>query len=157
EDRWIGTGEPGERFRDDRHVYADDLDLFGRGSLFELLSLARTQKGEAILAGWLMRPAEPAEIQARQAAVEELASALALREQLAVSGADVRATVETDRLLEWAESPIPQRQILRPIIWVSTALLLTASVYFAVTSVWWPLSIVLVMHAVVLRWFRDEI
>ena len=33
EDRWAGTGEPGERFRDDRHVYANDLDLFGRGSL----------------------------------------------------------------------------------------------------------------------------
>lgn len=40
EDRWAGTGEAGERFRDDRHVYANDLDLFGRGSLFELLSLA---------------------------------------------------------------------------------------------------------------------
>ena len=39
EDRWAGTGEPGERFRDDCHVYANDLDLFGRGSLFELLSL----------------------------------------------------------------------------------------------------------------------
>jgi hypothetical protein len=36
EDRWPGTGEPGERFRDDHHVYANDLDLFGRGSLFEL-------------------------------------------------------------------------------------------------------------------------
>jgi hypothetical protein len=25
EDRWVGTGEPGERFRDDRHVYANCL------------------------------------------------------------------------------------------------------------------------------------
>src|SRR5262245_37411758 len=38
EDRWPGSGEPGERFADDRHPYANDLDLFGRGSLFELLS-----------------------------------------------------------------------------------------------------------------------
>jgi hypothetical protein len=30
EDRWPGTGEPGERFRDDRHVYANDLDLSPR-------------------------------------------------------------------------------------------------------------------------------
>ena len=36
EDRWAGTGESGERFRDPRHVYANDLDLFGRGSLFKL-------------------------------------------------------------------------------------------------------------------------
>ena len=45
EDRWRGGGEPGERVRDDRHVYANDLDLFGSGSLFELLSLARTYAG----------------------------------------------------------------------------------------------------------------
>ena len=42
EDRWAGTGEPGERFRDSKHPYAEDLDLFGKGSLFELLSTART-------------------------------------------------------------------------------------------------------------------
>ena len=31
EDRWVGTGQPGDRFRDGKHVYAEDLDLFGRG------------------------------------------------------------------------------------------------------------------------------
>jgi hypothetical protein len=97
EDRWIGTGEPGERFRDGRHVYANDMDLFGRGSLFELLSLARTRTGEATLAGWLAAPADPPEIQARQAAVEELASALDLREQLALSGTWSRSTIESSR------------------------------------------------------------
>jgi hypothetical protein len=82
DDRWIGTGEPGERFRDDSHVYANDLDLFGRGSLFELLSLARTGAGESTLAGWLTSAADAAEIRERQAAVEELTPALDLREQL---------------------------------------------------------------------------
>src|ERR1041385_856705 len=32
EGRWIGTGAQGERFRDPKHIYADDLDVFGRGS-----------------------------------------------------------------------------------------------------------------------------
>ena len=59
EDRWSGDGEAGDRFRDDRHLYANDLDLFGRGSLFELLSIARTRAGEEVLASWLMRPASP--------------------------------------------------------------------------------------------------
>ena len=54
ENRWIGTGSQGERFRDPRHVFSDDLDLFGRGSLFELLSTARTGRGERVLAGWLL-------------------------------------------------------------------------------------------------------
>ena len=114
EDRWVGTGEPGERFRDDRHVYANDLDLFGRGSLFELLSVARTRTGEATLAGWLTSGADPLEIQARQAAAGELASALDLREQLAVSGADPRVSVDTDRLIAWAESPMPSARVRWP-------------------------------------------
>ncbi len=42
EDRWAGTGQTGDRFREEAHVYAEDLDLFGRGGLFELLSTART-------------------------------------------------------------------------------------------------------------------
>ena len=31
EDRWAGGGEPGERFRNPDHLYANDLDLFGAG------------------------------------------------------------------------------------------------------------------------------
>ena len=40
--RWAGRGSTGEGFRDPEHPYAGDLDLFGRGSLFELLSVARS-------------------------------------------------------------------------------------------------------------------
>ena len=36
---------------------ADDLDLFGSGSLYQLLCAARTQMGENILAQWLLAPA----------------------------------------------------------------------------------------------------
>jgi hypothetical protein len=129
EDRWVGTGDPGDRFRDDRHVYANDLDLFGRGSLFELLSLARTRAGEAKLADWLTSPAEAAEIHARQAAVEGLASELDLREQLALSGAEVGSSVDTDRLLDWAELPLPELRTLRAAVWTLTAATLVPPVH----------------------------
>src|SRR5206468_12580174 len=46
EDRWPGTGQSGERIDVHSSLYATDLDLFGQGSLFELLSLARTRMGE---------------------------------------------------------------------------------------------------------------
>jgi hypothetical protein len=36
DDKWTSSGETGERFRDASHPYADDLDLFGAGSLFQL-------------------------------------------------------------------------------------------------------------------------
>ena len=156
EDRWVGTGEPGDRFRDDDHVYANDLDLFGRGSLFELLSLARTRTGEDTLARWLTSRADAPEIQARQEAVEELSPALDLREQLALAGADVRASVQTDRLIEWAETPMSRHRALRVFTWVFTAAVLVAIPVAAITGNWWALGTVLGLQVVVFHRLREQ-
>jgi hypothetical protein len=106
-DDWKGRGQNGARFRDDTHPYAGDLDLFGPGSLFELLCTARTRTGEDTLAAWLLRAAPPEEVRARQAAVAELRPLLDLREDLALLGGDVPAGVDFDALAAWgAESPV---------------------------------------------------
>jgi hypothetical protein len=94
EDRWAGTGATGDAYRVPDHVFADDLDLFGRSSLFELLSTARTSLGESKLAGWLLAPSPQAEIVERQSAVRELAPNLDLREDLAIRGADIKTPSE---------------------------------------------------------------
>jgi hypothetical protein len=104
-DRWIGVGSQGERFRDPKHVYAEDLDLFGRGSLFELFSTCRTAAGEAALAGWLLAPGDRAEVLARQEAVEELRPRIDLREELAIMGEDIRAAVDAKPLGDWGVQP----------------------------------------------------
>ena len=105
EDRWAGGGETGERFRDPDHLYAADLDLFGPGSMFELLSIARTRAGEDTLAAWLVAPADLHEVRVRQRAVDDLAARLDLREALSLAGSEVRAGVHTDALTAWAEAP----------------------------------------------------
>jgi hypothetical protein len=105
EHRWMGQGESGERYREPDHVYADDLDLFGRGSLFELLCIARTQAGEATLARWLKAPAASDEVLARQQAVAELRGKLDLREELAAFADVVRKNVDPDALAVWGEKP----------------------------------------------------
>jgi hypothetical protein len=129
EDRWAGGGEPGDRFRGNDHLYADDLDLFGRGSLFELLSIARTRAGEETLAGWLKTPAGVDEVRARQEAVRELTPQLDFREQLAMAGTDVRAAVLTDALVAWAAAPpLFASRWLRPVAWVMPLLVIVAGV-----------------------------
>jgi hypothetical protein len=106
EDRWAGRGDGGERFDDPAHPYAEDLDLFGKGSLFELLSTARLRSGEETLARWLLNPADPAEVRERQAAVEELRHRLDLREEISMLGEDLRSGIDPGALARWAEKPL---------------------------------------------------
>ena len=105
EDRWSGGGEQGPQFLNPDHPNAVDLDLFGPGSVFELLCTARTRSGEETLAAWLLGPAAPEEIRARQAAVQELRPRLDLREDLALLGANVRAGIDPNALARWGAGP----------------------------------------------------
>ncbi len=101
DDRWAGAGVPGDRFLDENHLYAADLDLFGKGSLFERLCTARTRVGRETLARWLAAPAPVPEIYERQAAVADLRDRLTWREQLALLGADVPDGIDTATFAAW--------------------------------------------------------
>ncbi len=109
---WAGTGDDGGRFlaaadADAKapHAYARDLDLFGRGSAFELLGTCRTEAGQATLASWLLDLPSSGETRRRQEAVQELAPLIDLREQLSVEGDAIATRVHPDMLKRWATAP----------------------------------------------------
>ncbi|MDQ3280023.1 MAG: DNA mismatch repair protein MutS [Acidobacteriota bacterium] len=102
DDAWQGHGDAGGDLSDDHHPYAGDFDLFGRGSLFELISLAATRAGRLRLAQWLKEPSmDASEIASRQDAVRELRENVPLREDLSIAATDVRQEIESARLDEW--------------------------------------------------------
>jgi len=128
EDEWIGSGSGGERFLDESHPYAADLDLFGHGSLFELLSLARTRSGEETLAGWLTTLTTPGEVVQRQGAVEELRNNIDLREDLSILGEDVEAAIHPASMKRWGSAlPVLDRYWLR-FVAIASGLLSMAAV-----------------------------
>ncbi|HEY3458185.1 MAG TPA: hypothetical protein VGK64_26630 [Bryobacteraceae bacterium] len=138
-DEWAGAGnELGERFRQPQHVYSEDLDLFGKGSLFEMLSTARTAAGESALASWLLAPAPRETALLRQEAVKELRDRLDLREAIRLLGEDVRAAVDADSLAKWAAaSPVKFPAFLE---WIAPALVLAGIVTLvAFLAGWIPL------------------
>jgi len=122
EGNWAGRGQTGEGYLNPAHPYAVDLDLFGKGSLFELLCTARTHIGEETLARWLLAPAEPAVVGERQQAVDELRPRLDLREDLAVVGEEARTGVDPSSLAAWGEAPVLLPPATRPVLWVFTAI-----------------------------------
>jgi hypothetical protein len=150
EDRWIGTGEPGTRFHDEHHPYAVDLDLFGAGSVFELLSTARTRDGEEELAGWLLSGAQPDVIRARQQAVAELGPALTLREQMAVAGHTASIVVDSGGLRDWAgREALRGLAFLRLTIYAAAIATAAATAFLAITGNLLPLEVVFVLQLAV--------
>jgi hypothetical protein len=149
EDRWTGTGASGERFRDPKHVYADDLDLFGRGCLFELLSTARLPMGENRLAEWLCSASPVQAIVDRQGLIAELRPKLDLREDLAITGEELRARLNPESLTKWCEG----KPVLGGTPWrvLAAALSLAAAAtifYYFATARYWPLLGVLFVEAI---------
>jgi len=145
QDRWQGAGSNGERFRQADHAYADDLDLFGKGGLFELLATTRTAAGEETLAKWLLQPATREEALRRQAAVTELSRKLDLREDIALLAEDVRADIEAEALAAWGRAPIVKFPGWLPAVGTVLGLCgLTAVVcVFAQVIPLWPLLAIL--------------
>jgi hypothetical protein len=111
------------------HPYAIDLDVFGRASLFQWIGPAATEAGTGTLARWLLSPAPPADITARQAAIAELAPLDGWRGEFAAFGI-IGAGERRDSLatfLRWAESP---RSSIRGVG------LVRAAVYLIVAALW---------------------
>lgn len=121
EHRWHGTGAAGLGFLPPDHLYAEDLDILGAGSLFELLSRARTTTGESTLAGWLLTPSAPAAVIARQEAVRDLSGREQFREDLAVLGPEVRAGADSAALIAWAKQPVAKPPAWGPLLLVVVA------------------------------------
>jgi hypothetical protein len=158
EDRWSGRGNPGTRFDDPHHVYAADLDLFGPGNLFELLSIARTRMGETALASWLLSPSDIATVLQRQKSSAELRARLDLREDLAVLGETAGVGVQPAELVRWAESPnrLTARWIL-PVALLLPLAAIAAVVFWNSSGLPSPLIAVLAIEYGVMRLLRKHL
>jgi len=158
EDRWSGTGQRGDRFDDAHHVYGSDLDLFGEGSLFELLCAVRTRMGEERLAEWLKSPAALDVIRQRQASVTDLKDRLDLREDLAVIGEHANVGIHPAALLKWAETPNRLTASWLRLVAIALPVLAIASVtYWGFTGIGAPFFLVLLIEAAVLSVLRRPI
>jgi hypothetical protein len=158
EDQWDGQGTTGERFEAPHHLYSSDLDLFGSGSLYQLLCAARTPMGEDTLAQWLLAPASPSAILDRQAGIADLRARLDFREDLATGGESPRIDLPVAALLQWSSATevlagrwIGLSAILLPCLAVAT-LLLWASVGLLA-----PLLAVLVSELLLSYLLRDRV
>jgi hypothetical protein len=135
EDRWNELPSREVHIEAGSSLFARDLDLFGRGGLFDLLCTARTSMGEDTLAEWLLEPATRDKVLARQASVGELRERFDLREELASCEGPGVAKLDLGALTTWGGSDdAPVAEWMRWLAPVLVLLTLAAVVYWALTG-----------------------
>src|SRR5260370_24395869 len=100
--------------------------------------------GETHLAAWLRAPADPPELQQRQAAVRELTPLIQFRQTL-IARAQLAAKKKADptHFMEWAEHGVPLDSIRwsRPLAWLvplgTLALYVVGKIGLVRDSLWW--------------------
>jgi hypothetical protein len=170
--RWDALPDVGEGLASPEHPYAADLDLFGRGSLFQRLSVARTRFGRERLAELLLGPAPLSEVRRRQTAIRVLADELELRQSFeahalgmvgtrrgAQGATRVRSAPNPAPLLAWAESK--PALLADPLSLWGSRVLPPITIVVGVAAIWFnapafPLLIGLVLQLlVIVRSTRD--
>ncbi len=133
EGRWTEFNDKGEDFKDEKHEFSYDLDVFGQGSLFQWINSANTYTGRDRLANVLSNPYQDKDtITKRQQAISELSTKRWFRQKLQVEGRILNeANINFELLISWAKGKcslysnhwiIGLARVL-PIITVSTLLL----------------------------------
>jgi len=153
----------GEGFIDQEHFYSKDLDLFGHGSLYQLLCSARTQIGRETLANWMTIPASVEEINARHSAISELRERRDLPESLASSGPTQVSDCQPGLLKTWiARPPSLFPSWASPLAFLlALAAILFPALFFVhlldLHNLWVCLGVLLSIHAIFAAAFRRQV
>ncbi len=98
----------GNQFAPADHFYSNDLDVYGRASLFQYINRSSSEMGSSRLADCLKSPATSEVIVKRQLAIKELSGKSQWRQQLQALGREKQISFATQqRLHNWVkEAPV---------------------------------------------------
>ncbi len=111
--------EDGEEYRNPTHPYANDLDIFGKKSIFQFLNRTACRLGKDKLAEWLTQPLSSTELIKKQhGALKDLKERLDYRQSFQAEGAlHQEKSEELKALLDWLKSPVTMpRQRIYPVM-----------------------------------------
>ena len=106
----------GSEFEVPNHDYAQDIDLFGRGSFFQYLNRTALYEGTKKLVGILLAN-DIESIQQKQEAVQELAEKVKWRQEFSATASLVKTTESSTTIVNWFKEY--KRFVPRFIKWLS--------------------------------------
>jgi DNA mismatch repair ATPase MutS len=161
EGMWIKFSDSGEDFADKEHPYTDDLDIFGRKSLYQWINIANTFYGRETLRKFLAAPRKTIdEIKNRQNAVKELYQKLEFCQELQCEGMNAPAIHKApQRLLDYVQdvSKLFRHRWIIKIFYILPAFTVTSLVLFflnAPISLYVPAGLILIQLIIFIIGYR---
>lgn len=92
----------GMEWKPEQHSYANDLDIFGRASVYQYCNRTNSEQGNKLFADWLTTADNIDTIHQKQEAVKELTKELDWRQQLQAAGIKNKLTIRTEEnICKW--------------------------------------------------------
>jgi hypothetical protein len=161
-DGWKEFEDTGEEFVDKENAFSYDLDVFGKGSLFQMINMTHTHSGRKAFAQRLSAPAAGlAEILDRQNAIRELSRKLSWRQKYAAEGMGISGKLKDPGFLyEWIQNRnmFYSKDWVKPVFRIVpalTLLLLFASVFLKLIPLYLPV-LLLVVQVVTIKVHSKE-
>ena len=131
------------------HHYANDLDIFGRASLYQYINRTASEQGGLALATWLLHPAESAVILKRQEATKEMQNQYEWRQQLQAHGHAEPVTIATQQKIKsWLQNDETffTKSIWQVIRFIGPAIIITITALYIADKIetrWFNLSLLI--------------
>jgi hypothetical protein len=96
----------GQSFQPGHHDYANDLDLFGKASLYQYINRTHSEQGNKLFADWLLHPAQTELIKKRQEAAKELGGTILSLQQFRSYSIASKVTIDSEeKVTKWLQQP----------------------------------------------------
>jgi DNA mismatch repair ATPase MutS len=105
--KWVDFQDIGQEFQDENHEFSQDLNIFGRGSLFQWVNTTNTLYGRKKLKEFLTNPLYKKEvILEKQEALIELGKKRWWRQRFQVEAMQINEKIREDiKLFNWIKNP----------------------------------------------------
>lgn len=131
--KWRDFEDTGEEFIQEDHSYSNDLDIFGKASLFQYLNSTTTFMGRKQLKSSLESPNYNInEIYERQEAIKELSEYLGWRQKLESEGLRTLNNKNVDELIKWGnqKNDFYSRPIVKIVSFIIPAITLASIILY---------------------------
>lgn len=162
EGKWKEFQDDGEEYKDESHPYSNDLDIFGRASLFQYINNTTTHIGrEKLKKSLTSNIYSHQKVYRRQEAIKELSKMIGFRQRLKGEGLkNFNSNKNSANLLKWAKQKhgFYESKFIQTISIVLPVLTLAAILYYflgILKSYYIPLMF-MIINTIILKINKNE-